>query len=447
MRIVSFGRVWWKGFARRGDGAHLPGHLAVATVPTHGNDISWSTFTGQILATEPRQYVIVGGGLAGASAIEGIRELDKEGPITLLSAERELPYHRPPLSKSFLGGNGTVDDLRVQKAAWYPRQGVRVRLNAPAKSVHMGKQSVTLESGERISYDKLLLATGSAARGLNAPGVDTPGIHYLRTLQDCFTLKQAIKPGVKLVIAGGGFIGMEVAATARRLGADVTVLEMGPTLYRAFANPELSEWFRKLLESQGVVVKVNTKVTKFRGEEHVEAVVMDEDELPADLVVVGAGAEPNTEWLANSGISIERGGVIVNVRLETNGKGVYAAGDIARFPDPVTRQPRRLEHWDNAQAMGRHAGRNMAGANEPYTHQSAFFSDLFDITLNVLGDTENPDGVEIRGTTDGLSPNFTALYQRNFKFTGAVTVNLNTVDRSAELDALQRHLATGTMPD
>ncbi len=399
------------------------------------------------MANDPQQYIIVGGGLAGASAIEGIRELDKEGPIILLSAERELPYHRPPLSKSFLGGNGTVDDLRVQKAAWYPRQNVRVRLNAPAKSVHIGKQSITLESGERLSYDKLLLATGSAARGLNAPGVDTPGIHYLRTLQDCFALKQVIKPGVKLVIAGGGFIGMEVAATAKLLGAQVTVLEMGPTVYRAFANEQLSEWFKKLLESQGVVVKLNTRVTKFRGEDHVEAVITDDGEVPADVVVVGAGSEPNTDWLANSGISIDRGGVSVNVRLETNGKGVYAAGDIARFPDPVTHQPRRLEHWDNAQAMGRHAGRNMAGANEPYLHQSAFFSDLFDITINVLGDTETPDSVDIRGTTEGLSPNFTALYQRNFKFTGAVTVNLNTVDRGAEIEALQRHLAAGTMPD
>ena len=399
------------------------------------------------MATEPQHYVIVGGGLAGASAIEGIRELDKEGPITLLAAERELPYHRPPLSKTFLGGNGTVDDLRVQKAAWYPRQNVRVRLHAPAKSVHMGKQSVTIESGERIGYDKLLLATGCSARGLNAPGVDMPGIHYLRTLQDCFTIRQAVKAGTKLVIAGGGFIGMEVAATARMLGAQVTVLEMGPTLYRAFANAALSDWFRKLLESQGVVVKLNTKVTKFLGEGHVEAVVTDDGDVPADVVIVGAGAEPNTGWLANSGIAIDRGGVVVNVRLETNGKGVWAAGDIARFPDPVTHQPRRLEHWDNAQAMGRHAGRNMAGANEPYTHQSAFFSDLFDITLNVLGDTENPDSVDIRGTTEGLSPNFTALYQRNYKFVGAVTVNLNTVDRGAEIDTLQRNLAAGTMPD
>ena len=399
------------------------------------------------MATEAATYVIVGGGLAGASAIEGIRELDKEGPILLLSAERELPYHRPPLSKSFLGGNGSVDDLRVQKAAWYPRQNCRVRLNAAAKSVHMGKQSVTLESGERLGYEKLLLATGSSARSLNAPGVDTPGIHYLRTLQDCFAIKQVLKPHARLVLVGGSFIGMEVAATAKMLGCDVTVLEMGPSVYGRFASPEVSDWFKKLMESQGVVVKLNTKVSKFRGEEHVEAVITDAGEVPADVVVVGAGAEPNTDWLANSGISIDRGGVSVNVRLETNGKGVWAAGDIARFPDPVTRQPRRLEHWDNAQAMGKHAGRNMAGANEPYTHQSAFFSDLFDITLNVLGDTDNPDQVDIRGTTEGLSPNFTAIYQRNFKFVGAVTVNLNTVDRGAELEALQKHLAAGTMPD
>ena len=395
-----------------------------------------------------QQYVIVGGGLAGASAIEGIRELDKEGPITLLASERELPYHRPPLSKSFLAGNGSVDDLRVQKARWFPQQDVRVRLNTTAKSVHLGKQSVTLESGERVPYDKLLLATGSAPRNLNAPGVDSEGVYYLRTLQDCYALKNVIKQGVKLVVVGGGFIGMEVAATAKMLGADVTLLEAGPVLYRAFANAELSEFFRKLLESQGVVVKLATKVTKFRADDgRVQAVVTDGTELPCEVVVAGTGAEPNTEWLATSGLSIDRGGVIVNVRLETNGKGVYAAGDIARFVDPVTRQPRRLEHWDNPQATGRLAGRNMARAHEPHHHQSAFFSDLFDITINVLGDTENPDSVEIRGRLDGASPNFTALYQRGFKLAGAVTVNEVSVDRGAEIEALQKHLAAGTMPD
>lgn len=396
----------------------------------------------------PPQYVIVGGGLAGASAIEGIRAVDKEGPVTLLTSERELPYHRPPLSKSFLAGKGTLDDVRVQKAWWYPKMNVRVRLNTTVKSLQVGKHSLTLENGDRVSYDRLLLATGSSPRNLNAPGVDSPGIHYLRTLQDCYALKNAIKPGVKLVLVGGGFIGMEVAATARMLGADVTVLEMGPTVYRAFANAELSAFFKKLLESQGVAVRVGTRVSKFRADNGaVSAVITETGEVPCDMVVVGTGAEPNTEWLASSGLGIDRGGVVVNVRLETNEKGIWAAGDIARFPDPVTKQPRRLEHWDNAQAQGRQAGRNMAGANEPYHHQSAFFSDLFDITLNVLGDTENPDSVEIRGTMDGPSPHFTALYVRNHKLLGVVTVNEVSADRSAEIEGLQKHLAAGTMPD
>ena len=150
------------------------------------------------------QYVIVGGGLAAVSAIEGIRELDKTGPITLLTAERELPYHRPPLSKSFLAGKGGVEAVRVHEAAWYPENKVRVRLNQVAKSVHISRQSVALESGERVEYDKLLLATGCAAKRLNAPGVDTPGVMYLRTLQDCYALRAAIKPGVRVVSVGGG---------------------------------------------------------------------------------------------------------------------------------------------------------------------------------------------------------------------------------------------------
>jgi 3-phenylpropionate/trans-cinnamate dioxygenase ferredoxin reductase subunit len=394
------------------------------------------------------QYVIVGGGLAAVSAIEGIRELDKTGPITLLTAERELPYHRPPLSKSFLAGRDGVEAVRVHEAAWYPENKVRVRLNQVAKSVHISRQSIALESGERVEYDKLLLATGCAAKKLNAPGVDTPGVMYLRTLQDCYALRAAIKPGVHVVSVGGGFVGMEVAATARHMGAQVTVVEVGPSLYRGFASPDLSAFFQRVLESQGITVRTGTRVSRFRAQdEKLAAVVADDGEqIPADLAVVGVGAEPNTQWLASSGFSIDRGGLIVNLRLETPGKDVWAAGDIARFPDPVTKQPRRLEHWGNALAQGKQAGRNMAGAGEPYLHQSAFFSDIFDITINVLGDTENADSVEVRGDMDPASPQFTALYAKESRLVGAVTVNLNTADRAAELDDLQRHIRERTIP-
>jgi 3-phenylpropionate/trans-cinnamate dioxygenase ferredoxin reductase subunit len=394
------------------------------------------------------RYVIVGGGLAAASAIEGIRELDQEGQIVLLTAEKELPYHRPPLSKSFLAGKDQVESVRVHDASWYRDSRVRVRLGQTAKSVHMGKQGVTLESGERVSYDRLILATGSRPRRLNAPGVDTPGVMYLRTIQDSFALRGQLGDGARLVLVGGGFIGMEVAATARHLGTQVTVLEAGPVLYRSFADQQLSGFFQKLLESQGVVVHTGTRVNRFRAlDDKLAAVVADDgEEFPADLALIGVGAEPNTEWLANAGFSIDRGGVVVNVRLETNGPNVWAAGDIARFPDPVTKQPRRLEHWDNALAQGKQAGRNAAGAEESYAHQSAFFSDLLDVTINVLGDTDKPDRVELRGTTDTDAPNFTALFIKGFRLAGGVMVNLNSVDRSKEFDELQRHIAAGTVP-
>jgi len=395
------------------------------------------------------QYVIVGGGLAAASAIEGIRELDPAGPITLVTAERELPYHRPPLSKAFLAGREAVESVRVHDAAWYRDQKVRVRLGQVAKSVHMGRQSVAMEAGGRVNYDRLLIATGSSPRRLHVPGNDLNGVLYLRTLQDCYALKRAITSGTRVVVVGGGFIGMEVAATTRHLGAQVTVLEMGPTLYRAFASPELSAYFHKLMESQGITVVTSARVARFLGNGDRVATVVTEDgrQLPADVVVVGVGAEPNSGWLAASGFQIDRDALIVNVRLETPGKYIWAAGDVTRFPDPITKQPRRLEHWGNALAQGKQAGRNMAGANEPFTAQAAFFSDLFDITVNVLGDTDQPDKVEVRGSTDISAPHFTALYARGPKLFGAVMVNLNTVDRSAEFDGLQKHIAAGTMPE
>jgi len=393
------------------------------------------------------RYVIVGGGLAGVSAVEGIRELDKSGTITIVTTERELPYHRPPLSKGYLAGREEMDTVRVHDATWYRDQKTRVRLGQTAKSIHIGKQGVTLEGGERLEYDRLLIATGAAPRRLQVPGADLQGIYYLRTLQDSQNLKQLLKPGTRLVIVGGGFIGMEVAATARTLGADVTVLEMGPSLYRAFASPELSAFFQKTLESQGVTVRTNARVARFAGTGRVASVeTEDRAQLPADAVLIGVGAEPNTQWLATSGFSIEKGAIIVNVRLETPGKNVWAAGDVTRFPDPVTKQPRRLEHWDNAQAQGRHAGRNMAGANEAYTHQSAYFSDLFDLTINVLGDTEGATA-ELKGETAPGQVNFTVFYTKDPKLVGAVTVNQNSIDRGPELEELQRAIATGKMPE
>ncbi len=395
------------------------------------------------------RYLIVGGGLAAASAVEGVRELDQDGEIVVMSAERELPYHRPPLSKGYLAGREQLEAVRVHDAVWYRDNRVRYRLGVEAKSVHMGKGSVTLKSGERLPYDRLLVCTGSRARHLNVPGTDTPGFFLLRTLADATALKAALKPGVRVVLVGGSFIGMEVAATARTMGAEVTVLEMGPMVYGRFANQDLSDFFRRLLESHGITIKTNVRVARIKSANGAMAGVATETEeqYPADVVVAGVGAEPNTEWLANSGFAIDRGGVVVNVRLETNGANVWAAGDIARFPDPVTRQPRRLEHWDNALAQGKQAGRNMAGAGESYLHQSAFFSDLFDVTINVLGDTDKPDSVEIKGDAGLTAPNFTALFTRAHKLTGAVMVNLMTANRTAEFDQLQQGIASGALPE
>ena len=393
-------------------------------------------------------YVIVGGGLAAASAIDGIRELDPKGPITLISAERELPYHRPPLSKGFLAGKEAVETVRVHEAAWYRDLKVRVRLGQTAKSVHIGRQSVALEAGERVPYDRLLIATGSAARRLMVPGADQDGVLYLRTLQDCYALRRAITAGARVVIVGGGFIGMEVAASARQLGAQVTVLETGPKLYRAFASPELSAFFQTVLESQAITVLTGARVARLLGTgDRISAVVTEDGrQIQADVVVAGVGSEPNSEWLASSGFQIDRGALIVNLRLETPGKNVWAAGDITRFPDPVTRQPRRLEHWGNALAQGKQAGRNMAGANEPFTMQAAFFSDLFDLTTNVLGDTDHADRVEIRGTMDAAKPHFTALYLKGEHLVGAAMVNQSAEDRSADFVSLQEHIAAGTVP-
>ncbi len=219
------------------------------------------------------QYLIVGGGLAAASAVEGIRELDADGEIIDMTAERELPYHRPPLSKGYLAGREQLESVRVHDATWYRDNRVRYRLGVEAKSVHMGKGSVTLKNGERLNYDRLLVCTGSRARRLNVPGADTPGFFLLRTLGESTALKAKIKPGIRVVLVGGSFIGMEVAATARGLGAEVTVLEMGPLVYGRFADAGLSDFFRRYLESHGIKVKTGVRVARIKASDgHVASV-------------------------------------------------------------------------------------------------------------------------------------------------------------------------------
>jgi 3-phenylpropionate/trans-cinnamate dioxygenase ferredoxin reductase component len=393
------------------------------------------------------RYVIIGGGLAAASAIDGIREIDKDGEIVLVTAERDLPYHRPPLSKGYLAGREPLASVRLHEPAWYHANGVRVRLGQVAQSIHLKRRSVALESGEREAYDRLLLATGSSARRLNAPGFDTPGVLQLRTLAESSRLRSVLQPGVRLVCVGGGFVGMEVAMTARELGAEVTVVESSPLVYRAFADEVLSGFFQKLLQQRGITVETGVRAARFvAAGGHLSGVQTETNrQIPADVALVGVGAEPNTQWLASSGFQIDRGGVVVNVRLETSGESVWAAGDIARFVDPVSKQPRRLEHWDNALSQGKHAGRNMAGAGEPYTHQSLFFSDLSDVTVNVLGDIEQPDRVRVTGDQDVGRPHITAYYARANRLVGAVLVNLAAEDRTAEIDDLQRRLLEGEL--
>jgi len=396
------------------------------------------------------RYVVIGGGVAATSSIEGIREIDQSGEVVLITAERELPYSRPPLSKSFLTGREQAEALRVHEPAWYRANGVRVRIGQVARSVHQKKQSVTLESGEREPYDRLLLATGSRARRITVPGVEVPGVAHLRTATDGCQLRSLLKPGARVVCVGGGFLGVEVAATARAVGAEVTLLESGPSVFRAFADATLSLFFQRLLESRGVVVRPNHRVTRFRpgADGRLSAVAVDGGEqFQADVAVVGVGAEPNTEWLATSGFGIDRGGVVVNVRLETQGPNVWAAGDIARFPDPTSHQPRRLEHWDNALRQGKQAGRNMAGAGESYLHPSRFTAELFDVLVTALGDTEHADSVQIQGSMDEKTPHLTAHYIRARKLVGAVLANLASEDRTAEIDALQRHIVEGTAPE
>lgn len=332
------------------------------------------------------KYVIVGGGLAGASAVEGIRELDPDGTILLLGGEPHLPYHRPPLSKGLWFKKKQVGDIFVKDSAWYAGNGVRMALNTSAASLDCKNNVVRDRTGNEYFYEKLLLATGGIPRRLQIPGGDMPEIYYYRTLTDYLSLEQQIEAGMPVLVIGGGFIGSEMAAALHTAGARVTMLFSGPymcrqlfieSLGRAITDGYKGRDIEILAEDEPVSITRNGGIfiTRTRNGREVRSL----------MVIAGIGIAPEMELAKGAGLGTGDG-IIVNERLETSVPNVYAAGDNAYFPYQALGVSRRVEHWDNALNQGKQAGRNMAGAGEPYTYMPYFFSDLFEFGYEAVGD-------------------------------------------------------------
>lgn len=333
--------------------------------------------------------VIVGGGLTGAHAVEELRKQGYDDDITLVAAEPHLPYDRPPLSKDVLMGKTETQSLYLHDAQWYADQNVDLHLGTSVTGIDLDRSRVTFDSSA-VTYDRLLLATGSAPRRL--PLVDSSELDtaYLRTIDDALALKSRLSGSI--LILGGGWIGLEVASAARQAGAEVTVVESSPLPLLGVLGPELGLLFADLHRQHGVDLRLHTTVESIHGH---EVVLSDGHHLVPDAVVVAIGASPLTDVAARAGLATDNG-VLVDARLRTSDPHVYAAGDVANHDHPTLGRI-RVEHWDNAIAQGRHASHVMLGSDEPYTRMPYFFTDQYDVGMEFVGTTRGYDELVFRG--------------------------------------------------
>ena len=370
-------------------------------------------------AMETFELLIVGGGLASARAIRSYRESGGEGRIALVSRDSTLPYHRPPLSKKFLRGE-TDEQPIVEDEAFYRDNDAEVMLETSVASVDARERAVQLD-GRRLGYGKLLLATGAWPRILPVPGADLDGVFTLRTVANSAAIREAASGAERAAVVGAGFIGMEVAASLREMGKEVSLVHLGNWLFDQLGVEQLSGELASLYEEKGVALVLGHAVDAFHGNGRVERVAtQDGREVEADLAVVGIGVEPVTDFLDGSGIEVDNG-IVVNDRFETNVPDVYAVGDVARFYDPLFKQQRRIEHWSNANYQGTEVGKILAGAEGGYDTVSTFFTEIFGITIRVFGDARRDAQVVTHGSlSDG---DFYVLYgDENEEVVGALSV-------------------------
>jgi 3-phenylpropionate/trans-cinnamate dioxygenase ferredoxin reductase component len=328
---------------------------------------------------------IVGASLAGAHAAATLRDEGFEGRVVLVGEEPHRPYERPPLSKDYLQGASDRESVFVHPEAFYSEHEIELRTGIRAVAVDTKNRTVTLADGGSLSYDRLLLATGSQPRTLDVPGADLDGVCTLRTLDDSDRLRRALSQATSVVVVGSGWIGSEVAASARSLGREVTLVGRDQVPLERVLGPEVGEVYRQLHADHGVRLVMGAKVEAIRGSDTVQAVhTSDGQTIAADLVVVGVGAAPRLELARDAGLVLN-GGVATDDHLHTSANWVYAAGDVAAAWHPRYRLRLRVEHWANARHHGRVAARNMLGADETYDRVPYFYSDQFDLGMEYSG--------------------------------------------------------------
>lgn len=344
------------------------------------------------------KYIIIGGGTTAGFAAKAFTEqkIDR-GDLCLISAESTLPMNRPPFSKDYLKDKDQDDEILINKKDFYEKHGIDVLLNTAAKEVDFGKRHVLLENGKKLGYEKLLIATGSKLKKLDIEGTDLKHIFYLRDKKQSDNIREHAEDAENVIVVGGGYIGTETSAVLNQSGLKVTMIVPEDKVLDKFATADIANFFQNEFRKNGVSIIFNDSVKGFYGSGKVEEVeLLSGKRLKTDIVVVGVGVEPNIDIFKNTSLDIHKG-VVVNEFCETNLGGVYAAGDVAEFPDMLFGKIKVVEHWEHAFEQGQHAARVMTGKRDPYIFLPFFFSDIFEYSYEYFGDNESANSVSNRG--------------------------------------------------
>ncbi|WP_244643879.1 NAD(P)/FAD-dependent oxidoreductase [Alsobacter metallidurans] len=365
--------------------------------------------------------VIVGAGQSAAQAVVSLRQLGETAPILMFGDEPHPPYQRPPLSKAFLGGETTAERLALKAAAFYAEQGAALHLDRRIAAIHPTDHAVETVDGERFAYGRLLLATGMRPRPLPIPGTDLPGVHHVRAIRDVDAFRAELLPGARLVVVGGGYIGLETAAKARTLGLDVVVLEGASRLLQRVVSPVISAFFEERHRREGVRFMLDARIDAIEGAARATGVRLASGKVvPADVVLVAIGGLPNVELAAQAGLAVNNG-VVVDEATRTSAPDIFAAGDVASFPSRLYGRRIRLESVQNAIDQAKAAAAAMAGAPVSYDPVPWFWSDQYDVKLQIAGLSEGYDATVLDG--DPNSGAFSVEYRRGGKLLAVDSVN------------------------
>lgn len=347
-----------------------------------------------------KRIVVVGGSVAGVHAVESLREIGFEGDVVLASAEHSLPYNRPPLSKEILLGKQKPQEILLRPQGFYEELNVDLRLGNAAEKLDTAEKVLRFADGSELSYDGLILATGSVARKPAQKG-DAPPVHLIRTVEEAVALQAELRPGRRLAVLGGGFLALEIASAAVQQGVEVSLIARNVSPLARLLGHDVGQWYVKLHERHGAKVYCGSPVARYdQTRDGVDITLENGTKISADIVAAGIGAEPGVKWLEGSTLALNDG-VVCSASLHTTAADVVAAGDIARWHNPIFGEEMRIEHWSNAADQGRHAAKTLLGDDKPFSSVPYFWTDQYDTKLRFIGRAAGFTDVRVEHMTDG----------------------------------------------